>query len=81
MTKIYLILPFVFLTVACGTTDTPNKLTSDRNGNTVTGVAGSNWADNELSIACNPGETITNLSVQRDAAGVGTFSGDCVPAL
>ncbi|MBB5720705.1 hypothetical protein FHS72_000309 [Loktanella ponticola] len=81
MTKTLPAVFLILLTAACTGSGNPDRLTSDRNGNVVTGVVGANWADNELDVTCNPGETLTNVSVQRDASGTGPFSGICAAAL
>ena len=74
-------LSLVAILASCGGAPAANELRTDRDGNVVTGVAGPDWADNELNIACRPGENITNLNVVRDTNGIATFSGNCVPAL
>ncbi|MCK0122588.1 hypothetical protein MWU61_18705 [Loktanella sp. F6476L] len=82
MTKTFPVVFLVLLTSACSGGSDPDRLTSDREGNVVSGVAGANWADNELNVVCNtPVETLTNVTVRRDASGTGTYSGVCVPAL
>ncbi|MCK0096851.1 hypothetical protein MWU60_14830 [Yoonia sp. F2084L] len=67
---------------ACGG-PSPDQLTQNRDGNTVTGTAGANWSDEELrsnafAAVCAQNERITDLRISRDADGVGTFSATCL---
>ena len=59
------------------------KATFNRDGNQVTGSVGSAWSDAELAsnaygVLCGPGETVSDLAIQRRPDGSAAVSATCV---
>ncbi len=70
------------LVAACSSGTSPNLLTQNRDGNSVTGRFGSNWSAEEigrsgLGAVCEPSEATENLVVTLLPDGSGTFSATC----
>ena len=59
------------------------KATFSRDGNQVTGSVGSAWSDAELAsnaygVLCGPGETVSDLAIQRRPDGSASVSATCL---
>ena len=83
--KLIVTMTAAILLAACATGPDANAINVTLDGNQFTGEAGSDWTEEEIQsnsfgVVCTEGETVADLAFSRDASGVATFSGRCVPA-